>query len=151
MSKLDDIHFLSIDPGQNNTGWAAFKKDGKLIAFDKVTGGADLFMDWIEGLDPAPKQIVFEEYKVNPGISHAWSDAPTIQIIGMIKRYAKKAGIPIAGQSNQFLKIGLRQIGLYHIYYKREKGKEVRIKHVDDEVSAYAHGTYYLKKKGVIK
>jgi len=95
--------------------------------------------------------IIFEEYKVNPGISHAWSDAPTIQIIGMIKRYAKKGNIKIVGQSNQFLKIGLRQIGMYGRYYKREKGKEIRIKHVDDQISALAHGTYYLKKKGVLK
>lgn len=147
--ELVDLHYLSIDPGEKISGWAAFRENGTDIIFGEVRGGPDAFMDWLEGLDPAPKEIIFEEYRINPAIGHGFSEAVTIQVIGMIKRYAKKAEIPWHAQSNQFLNIGLRQVGMYDVYYERVRGKERRKKHVDDQISAYAHGVYYLVKKGI--
>lgn len=145
---MDDLFYLSIDPGERTTGWAAFREDGTDIDFGKVRGTLDDFMDWLEGLRNPPKHIIYENYMVNPTISHGFSKVPTIQLIGMIKRYAKKAGIELHEQRNVILKVALRHVGFYNIYYD-SKGKKK--KHVDDAVSAYAHGVYWLQKNKIRK
>ncbi len=66
----------------------------------------------------------------------------------MIKSYAHRHKIPLHEQPNTALKIGLKYIGCYTMYYdSRGKSK----KHVDDEISAYAHGVYYLQSHGIRK
>lgn len=141
------MHYLSIDPGEQTTGWAKFDEAGNEIEFGKITGGPDSFMDWLEGLDNPPREIIYENYRVNPTINHGFSKVVTIQLIGMIKRYARKNKILLHEQPNTVLKIGLKYIGMYEIYYPPGKPK----KHVDDQISAYAHGVYYLQKKGIRK
>lgn len=141
------MHYLSIDPGEKTTGWAKFDETGKEIEFGKVTGGPDNFMDWLEGLSDPPAEIIYENYRISPTVNHGFSKVVTIQLIGMIKRYANKHKIKLHEQPNTVLKIGLKYIGMYEIYYPPGKPK----KHVDDQISAYAHGVYYLQKKGIRK
>lgn len=124
---------LAIDPG-GTTGWASFDRKGKPIAFDKIKGH-DEFLDWLE--EQKPERIVCESYKVRPGVNHSFSDVPTLQLIGAIKRWARKQGIEVKEQQPADMYIGLRHLGLYTTY----KGK-----HVPDNISALAHGEYYLIK-----
>lgn len=142
------MHYLAIDPGSQNTGWAMFAKDGSDLGMGKVTGGVDNFMDWLEDLDPQPKEIILEIYKNMPGKNPLWKQNYTEQVIGAIKRHARRKHITVHEQPNTVLSIGLRMSGFYRVYYD-ENNKN--IKHVDDNVSAYSHGVYYLQSKGIRK
>lgn len=141
------MRYLAIDPGEKRTGWASFDEEGTETGMGTITGGPDGFMDWIEGLTDPPKEIIFEGYAVNPTINHGFSKVITVQLIGMIKRYAKNRNIPCHEQRNTVLPIGLRYIGMYGVYNPPGKPK----KHVDDQVSALAHGVYFLQTKGIRK
>lgn len=140
------MHFLAIDPGEKRQGWATFTEDGEPITCGKIEGDLDNFMDWLEGLDPAPKEIIYENYRVSPSVKHNFSKVPTIQLIGMIKRFAKKAKIPLHEQNNGCLPIGIRYIGMFEMYYNPDGTKK---KHVDDQFAALAHGTYYMVKEKI--
>jgi len=141
------MHYLAIDPGEKRTGWASFDEQGNELGLGTIVGDPDTFMDWLEALDPAPKEIIYENYRVNPTINHGFSKVVTVQLIGMIKRYAKTRDIPLHEQDNTRLSFGLRFIGMYGMYYKGRK----KVKHVDDQISAYAHGVYYLQTHGIRK
>lgn len=131
------LHFLAIDPGKR-TGYACFDEEGKVTEFDMIEG-EDRFLDWLELQNP--KIIILEGYKNRGGFVNSFSDMPTSQHIGAIKRIARKKRIPIVEQQpSPCLTIGLRFLGLYNDY----KGK-----HVPDKISALAHGTYYLRKNKI--
>ena len=134
--------YLSIDPG-DNTGWAKFDDKGKFQAFGEIKGH-DNFLDWLEKVEVSEGDVwIIESYRSRPGAINSWSRQPTIQLIGAIKRQAHKKHIFIEEQyPSPCLSIGLRFIGMHKMYVG---------KHVPDQVSALAHGTYYLRKKGVLK
>lgn len=137
--------YLSIDPGEKRSGWARFNELGEVTGFGHKDG-IDEFLDWLED-QPPPKVCILEIYRVNPGISHAFSKVRTIEVIGGVKRWCRKNNVTLVEQRNTDLSIGLRYIGMYEVYYKGRK----RIKHVDDEISALAHGEYYLVKNKIKK
>lgn len=137
--------YMSIDPGEKRTGWARFDENGDTTGFGKING-IDEFLDWLED-QPPPKTLILENYRVNPNISHAFSKVRTVEVIGGVKRYCRKHGVNLVEQRNTDLSIGLRYIGMYEVYYKGRK----KIKHVDDEISALAHGEYFLVKNKIKK
>lgn len=131
--------YLAIDPG-TTSGWAMFGEDGKPLAFGKIKG-YDKFLDWLEELNPG--MLIIERYRNRGGFTNSFSDMPTSQHIGAIKRIARKKKIPIVEQDpSPALTIGLRFLNVYSLY----QGK-----HVPDEISALAHGTYFLRKNGIQK
>lgn len=144
--------YLAIDPG-GTTGWALFDELGDTIGFGKVKGH-DEFLDWLESTTErygkGIETLVLENYKVGRSggsqFTHSFGDVPTLQLIGAIKRVAKKASIPIVEQTPNDMYMGLRHLGLWTRY--RGGGKAL---HVPDEQSALAHGVYYLTKIGVRK
>lgn len=144
----ETLYYLSLDPGEKNTGWAAFDENGNDLGMGKISGGLDPFLEWIESLDPSPSEIIYENYRISPTIAHGFSKVVTVQLIGMIKSYAKRNRIPLHEQPNTVLKIGLKYAGAYNAYYDARGKKK---KHVDDQVSAYAHGLYYLQSHGIRK
>ena len=137
--------YLAIDPGEKRTGWARFGADGETTGFGGIEG-IDEFMDWLED-QPRPKVLILENYRINPSISHAFSKVRTVEVIGLVKRYCRKNEVELVEQRNTDLPIGLRYLGMYEVYYRGRK----KIKHVDDEISALAHGEFYLVKNGVKK
>lgn len=137
--------YLAIDPGERTSGWARFGEDGETTGFGAIKG-IDEFLDWLED-QPAPRVLIMENYRVNPAISHAFSKVRTVEVIGGIKRYCRKHSVELVEQRNVVLPIGLRYLGMYEVYYRGTK----RIKHVDDEISALAHGEYYLVKNKIKK
>lgn len=133
------MEYLAIDPGLT-TGWASFDHEGKPLGFDEIKG-YDEFLDWFE--EQSPGLIIIERYRNRGGAINGFSDMPTSQHIGAIKRIARKKKVPIIEQDpSPCLSVGLRFLGLYATY---------RGKHVPDKVSALAHGTYYLRKQGIKK
>ncbi len=133
--------YLAIDPGKT-TGWAKFSEDGTVHSFGRIVG-EDEFLDWLEE-ESEVREIIVEQYRNRPGSKvNSWSTGPTQQHIGAITRIARKRKWIIHFQEpSPCLDIGLRFLGLSNAY----KGK-----HVPDDVSALAHGTYFLRKKGIQK
>ncbi len=137
--------FLAIDPGGKRTGWATFDGEGKATGCNLVVG-IDNFMDWLDALEPVPEVVIVESYHIdNKMFNHQGSDVPTLRLIGMIERYCHVKRLKMVKSRRANLKIGLQFMGV-------EYGKG---EHVPDQVSALAHGTYYLVKhrikKSVIK
>lgn len=135
--------YLAIDPGKT-TGYALFDSNG-IVKFMGKIKGEDKFLDELESVVAAQQinVMIIETYRNRPGTTHSnWSKNETSQHIGAIKRIARKAGIKVVEQEpSPCLVIGLKFIGMSEQY----KGK-----HVPDEVSALAHGTYYLRQHKVI-
>lgn len=138
-----DSVYLAIDPGQT-TGYAMFNAQGIVTFMGKIKG-EDKFLDELELLvqtRPGLKTIIMETYRNRPGATNAWSKGATQQHIGAIKRIARKAGVKVVEQEpSPALVIGLKFIGMSETY---------KNKHVPDEVSALAHGTYYLRKNKIL-
>lgn len=134
------MYYLAIDPGQTNTGWASFDEQGAIIEMG-VIRGQDEFLDWLEEQDL--KEAIIEQYRNRGGFTNSFSTMPTSQHIGAISRILRKKRIPIHFQDpSPALSIGLRFLGMHTTY---------RGKHVPDQISAAAHGTYYLRKAGIQK
>lgn len=132
--------FLAVDPGKR-TGFALFDATGAPLKFFKIEG-YDEALDWLEGEDcEGVTDLILEVYRNRGNLHDSWSDMPTSQHIGAIKRIARKRDWVVHQQEpSPCLNLGLRFLGMASTY----KGK-----HVPDEVSALAHGEYYLRKAGV--
>jgi hypothetical protein len=131
--------YIAIDPGKT-TGYAVFNASGFLIDMGKTTG-EDKFLDWLEEQDC--KIVIIEQYRNRGGFTNSFSDMPTSQHIGAISRIArKKKWVIVLQEPSPALVQGLRFIGMYTKY----KGK-----HCPDDISALAHGTYYLRKNRILK
>lgn len=140
------MKYLAIDPG-DNTGWCSFDQAGQVHQFGEIKGH-DAFLDWLE--DQQPTVVICENYRVGRSgnqFTNSFSDVPTLQLIGAIKRYCTKKGIQLVMQDTQSLWMGLRMLGLYQ-QYRLPNGKK---KHPPDKISAMAHGVYYLTKKKIRK
>lgn len=138
------MYYLAIDPG-GTTGWASFAENGDFISMGKIRGEDD-FLDWLE--EQTPKVIIIERYRNRGGFVNTFSDMPTSRHIGAIERIARKRHWIINRQDpSPCLVQGLRFLGMYTTY--NPPGRP-RI-HVPDDVSALAHGTYFLRKAGVVK
>lgn len=140
------MKYLSIDPG-NNTGWASFDQQGQVHQFGEISGH-DEFLDWLE--EQQPQVIICENYKVGRSgnqFTNSFSEVPTLQLIGAIKRHCTKRGIKLVMQDTQALWMGLRMLGMYQMYRNSDGTK----KHVPDKMSAMAHGVYYLTKNKIRK
>lgn len=137
------MHYLAIDPGQKNTGWASYNEIGETEGVG-IFNDPDKFLDWLE--EQNPKVVICENYKINPGVGHVWSSVPTLQIIGAIKRIVKKQGAQLVLQDNTALGVGLRYLGMHQVY-RPVQGKPR--KHVPDDLSALAHGEYFLVKNKI--
>ena len=135
--------YIAVDPGET-TGYALFNSDGAVTEKGKIRG-EDPFLDKFEEIAATGtyKVLIIEAYRSRPGAINAWSKNKTSQTIGAVKRIARKAGMKIVEQEpNPGLVIGLKFLGVSHLY---PKGK-----HVPDDISALAHGTYYLRQQKVL-
>lgn len=134
--------YLAIDPGQANTGWAKWDKDGTIIGAG-IIKGQDRFLDWLEALvfEAEILTAIVEQYRNRGGAVNNMSTMPTSQHIGAIARVLRKQRVPIVFQDpSPALSIGLRFLRVHAAYVG---------KHVPDNISATAHGEYWLRKNGV--
>jgi len=135
----DGAFYIAIDPGKH-TGWATFDKEGKLLNLG-MFNDEDKFLDWLEEQDA--KVYVIEQYRNRGGFVNSWSDMPTSQHIGAIKRIGRKKKVEMVMQEpSPCLTQGLKFLGVWTQY---------KDKHVPDQISALAHGTYYLRKNRILK
>lgn len=136
------ISYIALDPGEKRIGYATFNSEGTALDFGTFTK-EDEMLDWLESDDIQPEVIIVESYRARPGAINSWSRLPTVQQVGAIKRIARKKKILVIEQDpSPCLAMGLRFLGMHKTY---------KNKHVPDQVSALAHGVYYLRKHRILK
>lgn len=125
---------LSVDPGET-TGWCIFQH-GRLTQAGQCPGDPVHLDNLITKINP--DIIVCEEYRIYgwKAKRHAWSDVPTLRLIGGIQMICTQRNIPMVLQGAQQAKgfskdEKLRAWGLY----------QVGQRHANDSIR---HATYYL-------
>lgn len=104
-------------------------------------------MEWLTELeaDPErwPKVVICEDYRIfaKRAKAHIGSQVPTVQVIGMLKREAKRWGAEFILQPSSILSIAVLWSGV-------PMPSNHEISH---DISAYNHGVYYLISKGIIE
>jgi RNase H-fold protein (predicted Holliday junction resolvase) len=133
--------YLAIDPGGKRTGWAYFDGEGKLVSQGIVDTGED-FKDLAKMLrNMSPTTIVMEKFRLYPFKSQAqaWSALREVQVAGAVKMFAELNTTEIVEQPANILGIGFKFQG------------KTKPAHPADDMSARAHGIYYLVTNNVIK
>jgi hypothetical protein len=140
------MKLLSVDPGKRN-GWATweFWEGGhgepqlqRMGVSNDLEGFYDLL---ISDLWADISYCVCEDYKIYPREmkrqwGHEWSSAPALHAIGALELFARQHAIQLTMQPSSVLPVGCGYIG-----YNYRKGV-----HVPNNVSAIAHGAYWLVK-----
>lgn len=125
---------LCIDPGKR-TGFARFI-DGKATEMGALVD--DCLWPWLR--EQAPDIFVVENFRIRPyggrRVSKMWSSPVALQIIGAVKARADEVKAFLHLQEPSVLPVGCGFMGIPYT-----KGK-----HLPDELSAMAHGAYYLVK-----
>jgi hypothetical protein len=137
------MRLLSIDPGKH-TGWAVWNYGSgpPQLSVMGVTQETEEFYDVLIDIDDVDYEtIVYENYHIRPAVNnrgwgHEWNRPPALLIIGALELFARQTGTKLVSQPASVLPVGCGYIG-----YNYRKGI-----HVPNNVSAIAHGAYWLVK-----
>lgn len=127
---------IVIDPGDRHVGWAVFNHSiGRILAADKMSNEETpgLFRKMVEYW--RPELVIIEAFRIRPMGSNVMSDAPTAQLIGVLKETCRTADpeVPIRMQEPSVKDVAYRSPW-------RDALKTVKDRHGRD---AAAHGVYY--------
>lgn len=132
--------FLAIDPGGKRTGWAYFGDDGKPISDGIVDteNGYDKLRSLLNNMDPST--IIIEQFRIFPWKSQAqaWSLLKQVKVAGAVEMWAEDRKVEVIQQPSTVLDMGFRYQGL------------TKPSHPKDNLSAKAHGVYYLTQRGLM-
>lgn len=107
----------------------------------QIPDGVDGMTEWLHQHDEPYSTMIVEDYKITPyeANRNVGRDLMAVQVIGMLKGWAKSHNIKLEMQNR-----GVKRIGSLYGDYKH-KGS-----HKDShQWDAYYHGMYYLVKTGV--
>jgi hypothetical protein len=131
--------FLALDPG-HTTGWAFLGAQGYSedlephgLSFGQVKGQEALWRH-LRAIRVPPSVIIYETYRVRPGVSHNGSEIETIQNIGIIKAYAYEINAKLVKQEPTVKKMGYGWIQMAEATNHRDSHRR----------DALAHATYYV-------
>ncbi len=136
---------LALDPGET-TGWTTFTYDKDRDQYTMLECGQATTFPMEQSVESLqnllkkfkPDHVVFERYAVYEWKtdSHAWSDVPTLRVIGCIQTLCIQQGIPYSEQTAQVAKNFCTDSKLMTWgFYDRAQ------RHSRD---AIRHATYYL-------
>lgn len=132
--------YISFDPGKI-TGVVQWNSLGESLAFHHLDEDElDEFLDLVERWPVPPEAIIYEEYRVYASVPHVGSKVQTIQVIGVIKRTARKLKCPWYEVRADVKKIAALWSGV-----KIPKG------HMPHYLAAYLVGYWKLHMLKVIK
>jgi hypothetical protein len=142
-----DWTYVAFDPGVT-TGIACWDETCKERTGQPVHVGMvneEDLDDFLEIKLPGrgTKVFIIEEYRILPSKLriHSGSKVPTIQVIGQLKSYARRKKIELVEQPTSILPMAQLQSGV-----KLSKN------HANSHwASAYNHGYFYLRQKGLIE
>lgn len=136
--------FLALDPG-HTTGWAFLGPQGypetlepHKVSFGQVKGQKPLY-ELLSAIRVPPRVVIFESYRVRPGVSHNGSEIETIQNIGIIKAYAFSINAELVKQEPTVKKMGYGWIQMAEAGNHRDSHRR----------DAMAHAAYYVMKNGI--
>jgi len=116
---------IAADPG-NITGWASIDINSSWDATSVASGQlpSDDFCDWISGVGDTVNLLVYETFTINAQTVRKSPQPIPIEVIGVMKFFARRTGVRIEGQSpasakkfvgdDQLRKLGLWQPGKDH-------------------------------------
>lgn len=133
--------YLAIDPGGKRTGWAYFDERGRPVS-DGIVDTEEDFSRLVRLLENmSPGTIIMERFQLYPWKSMALghSQMRTSQVIGAVKLWAELKGTTVVMQPATVLTMGFRFQGLS------------KPTHPKDNLSAKAHGIYYLVQLGKLE
>lgn len=133
---------LAVDPGKS-TGWVVFLS-GKMVEFgiDRSIDEFDDRIDYIEERYGEPDVVVVELFKLfkHKALQQSGSELEAVQVIGMMKRQAKKWSAEYVTQHSNILSTAV-------IWSKLPMPSNHKNSHW---IAAYNHGIYYLVKNNMI-
>ena len=140
------MKLLSVDPGKH-TGWACWNYGSgtpSLLQMGVTKVHEDVYELLISLENAKFDQIVYEDYRIYPGKmkqgwSHEWQRPPALLVIGALELFARQKSTKMVSQPSSILPVGCGYIG-----YNYRKGI-----HVPNNVSAIAHGAYWLVKNNL--
>lgn len=140
--------YISWDPGgsqtRRTTGIAYWDQKANLIETKSLTE-----TEFDEEIDIIPSTVhtfIIEEYRPRGNVNHTGNRMLTSQRIGDIKGYARRHSIKVIEQPSKIL-----TIAAMWTQYKWPKDEKSKKKHLEDYISAYLHGYYYLFNQGLIR
>ena len=136
--------YLSIDPGDERSGWARFDATGTSTGHGILYGKESLYnLLFEEGeKNPLISLMICEDYKLFDFAAKAqsWSKLSTVRLIGSIEYWCHYNGVELVLDPPVNLIMGAMYSGM-----KKPKG------HCPDDLSAYFHGVYVLQQRGIRK
>jgi hypothetical protein len=133
--------YLALDPGET-TGWAKFDENGELLKFGQYTQGDQT--QWLsENLTSSLKAVICEEYRIyNKSRQRNWSRNRTSKNEGAVEFLCDLRQVPFFLQPASVKKIGYKWAGL---------GEAPTNHAISHQYDAVAHGTYWLRQRGILK
>lgn len=129
---------ISVDPGGARIGIAFWGENGDL--FHKHIWLFEDVIDNLMEINEPITTVVVESYR-NRGVEKRGSSLMTVQVIGMMKLFAKQQGAAYWEQNPDILRVSAAHTGT-----------EIPAKgHIRDDISAYLHGHYFFVTKGILK
>lgn len=128
------LRVLALDPG-DTTGWCVFD-GGELNRADQMPGTP---LNIAKLIDAAkPDVVVIEEYRIYGWMTqqHAWSDVPTLRLVGAAELACAERGVALVKQSPKNVKPFCTDEKL-----KRWEIFQTRRKHAND---AIRHAAFFL-------
>jgi hypothetical protein len=133
--------YLALDPGET-TGWATFDDEGVVIKYGQVKQ-EDLHQ-WLDAaITSNLRAVISEEYRIySSRRQRQWSRNQTSKNEGAIEVLCSVRGVPFHLQPANIKKIGYMWAGL---------GAAPNNHSISHQFDAVAHGTYWLRSKGILK
>jgi hypothetical protein len=133
--------YLALDPGET-TGWALFDEEGTILRYGQYVQGEQT--EWLsENLTSELKAVICEEYRIyNSARQKRWSRNQTSKNEGAIQLLAEMRRVPFFLQPANVKAIGYKWAGL---------GSAPSNHAISHQYDAVAHGTYWLRQKGILK
>lgn len=131
--------YLALDPGET-TGWALFDETGQIIKYGQYYQHQQT--EWLtENLTSELKAVICEEYR-NYNAQKKWSRNQTSKNEGAIELLCEMRKVPFFLQRANVKSIGYKWAGL---------GSAPSNHAISHQYDAVAHGTYWLRNRGILK
>lgn len=128
---------LAFDPGKR-TGMAMFRFDTGEFLRKTWLPYDDLTITLANIETGIVSAIVAENYRQRPGVGQrGHTKGEAMKVIGQLESFAVRTKCPIILQEPQVRLIAAKWAGF-----------QVKKSHMDDDVSAWLHGIYYLRQHG---
>jgi len=138
---------IAVDPGEKHVGIAVFKRQGRGWVINRLLVlEAQEALSWLEMRVPHCDALIIEEYRIFPGAQNTWSTGPTIEMIGVLKRVAYKAHVPVHMVKSATKAAARGLMRARGVMLQKADGVEAALQNHGED--AQGHGWRWLFKQG---